>query len=85
MGGGGESDQQDARPRIAEAGKGPRPVALSAMATRRVRGHGLTMAHEPRAEPAPGNPPAEGLQLRIAPLTELIDNHAVMVRAAGRT
>jgi hypothetical protein len=48
--GGRQADQEDARVRIAEAGQRPRPVGFSAIAPGRIRGSGLAVAHEARAE-----------------------------------
>src|SRR5207244_11150462 len=52
VGGGGEPDDHDPCPRIAEAGQGSRPVRLTFEAARRVRRRLLAPLDQPRAAPA---------------------------------
>lgn len=52
VGGRGQADDRQPRPRVAEAGERLRPVGLAAVALRRLGGAGLAPLDQPRAEPA---------------------------------
>ena len=52
VGGGREADHDHERARVAEAGQRPGPVALAAVAARRIGGDGLAPRDQPRAQAA---------------------------------
>ena len=60
-----EADDDDPRRRIAEARHRPRPVALAAIAARRVGGHLLAPGDQPRAAPAGGRPARRARRARV--------------------